>query len=110
MVGDSMTREQLVNELAELRERIAALEAATTERVRAEAALKESEGKLRLIFENAFDGINMRTSLAVHTGRGHHHPLPEPDQSTRLGPGGYANPGRCANSQRGFRPGGPSTG
>jgi hypothetical protein len=37
------TREQLINELIELRQRVAELEAADTERRRAEEALRERE-------------------------------------------------------------------
>ena len=57
------TGKQLVSELSELRQRVAELEAAEAERKRSEEALKESEEKLRLIFENAFDGISIYEEL-----------------------------------------------
>ncbi len=46
------TKEQLRNELVEMRQRIAELEAADTERVRAEEALRESEVKYRHLLES----------------------------------------------------------
>jgi hypothetical protein len=42
MRDERQTKEQLINELVELRQRIAELEASETERKRAEAALRES--------------------------------------------------------------------
>jgi len=44
-------KEQLISELAELRQRIAELEASETERKRVEEALRESESTYRAIFE-----------------------------------------------------------
>jgi PAS domain S-box-containing protein len=50
-------KEQLINELAELRQRIAELEASEPERKRVQEALRESEEKLRHLFESVTDGI-----------------------------------------------------
>jgi|GEM_PF-2999625 len=51
------TKEQLMSEVAELRQRVAELEKAEAERKRAEEALRESEETLRAIVENAPDAI-----------------------------------------------------
>jgi two-component system NtrC family sensor kinase len=49
-------KEQLINELAGLRQRITELEALETERKQAEETLKESEHKYRALFESTLDG------------------------------------------------------
>src|SRR4030066_1185120 len=51
------TKEQLINELAELHQRIEDLEAEATIRKKAEEALKVSETRYRRLFEAAQDGI-----------------------------------------------------
>lgn len=51
------TKEQHINESAELRQRIADLEAEATKRKNAEEALKVSETRYRRLFETAQDGI-----------------------------------------------------
>ena len=55
MKDEDKTREQPMNELVELRQRIAELEKATTERKKAEDALGESEEKYRLLVESLLD-------------------------------------------------------
>jgi PAS domain S-box-containing protein len=57
MKDKDKTKEQLINELAELRQRIAELEASETEHKRVQEALRESEEKLRHLFESVTDGI-----------------------------------------------------
>jgi PAS domain S-box-containing protein len=52
MKDERKTKKQLVNELAELRQRIAELEALETERKRAEEALRRREREIRVIAEN----------------------------------------------------------
>jgi signal transduction histidine kinase len=49
---EDKTKEQLINELAELRQRTTELEASETERKRAEQALRESEAELSAVFDN----------------------------------------------------------
>jgi PAS domain S-box-containing protein len=57
MKDQNKTKEQLVSELADLRQRVAESEAADTDRRRAEEALRESEEDLRAIFNGVGDGI-----------------------------------------------------
>jgi PAS domain-containing protein len=51
------TKEQLINKLAELHQRIEDLEAEATKRKKAEEALTVSETRYRRLFETAQDGI-----------------------------------------------------
>jgi len=59
MRDEDKTKAQLINEneLVELRQRIAELEASETERKRVEEALQASETRYRRLFESAKDGI-----------------------------------------------------
>jgi len=59
MRDEDKTREQLINELVELRRRITELEKLETKRKQAEEALQESEEKFRSISASAQDGIIM---------------------------------------------------
>ncbi len=52
-----MTKEQLMQELAELRQRVAEIEKSEPERQRVEEALRESEKKYRLVVENINEAI-----------------------------------------------------
>ena len=54
---EDKTKEQLVSELEDIRQRVAVLEASEVERKRTEEALRESEEKLQRMFESATDGI-----------------------------------------------------
>jgi two-component system cell cycle sensor histidine kinase/response regulator CckA len=62
MHDQSKTREQLLEELVELRRRNAALERSAVALQQAEAALRESENRYRNIFENAMEGIFQATA------------------------------------------------
>ncbi len=53
MLEETMSREELLDEMAALRRRVTALEATTTERSRAELALRQSEDRLRAVVTNA---------------------------------------------------------
>lgn len=57
MQDEHKTKEQLMTELAALRQRVAELEHDTADRRVVEAALKESEERFRLIFHNLRDGL-----------------------------------------------------
>ena len=57
MKDEDKTKHQLISELAELRQRVAELEAAENERKRTEEALRESEEKFRTIMESVNDVI-----------------------------------------------------
>ena len=59
MNDEKKTREQLINELEEFRRRIAELNASRTHRNRAEEALRESEERYRLLFEQSPIGIGL---------------------------------------------------
>ena len=57
MKGEDKTKEQLINELAGLRQRVAELETLESERKRVEEALRESESRFSNIAENALEWI-----------------------------------------------------
>ena len=62
MLDASKTREELLEELADLRRQNAALERSAAALQEAEAALRESEKRYRNIFENAVEGIFQATA------------------------------------------------
>jgi len=62
MNDEKKTREQLINELEELRRRIAELNASETQRNRAEEVLGESEERYRLLFEQSPIGIGLASA------------------------------------------------
>ncbi len=57
MKDEKKTKKQLINELVELRQQIAKLEALEAEHERSQEALRESEEKYRILVEQAIDGI-----------------------------------------------------
>ncbi len=57
MQDERKTKAQLINELAELRQRVAELEAAEAERVQAEEALRRSELRFRSLIEQTTDAV-----------------------------------------------------
>ncbi len=57
MKDEEKTKDQLINEIAELRQRIAELEASETERERTEEELRESENKYHTLFNKISDPI-----------------------------------------------------
>jgi PAS domain S-box-containing protein len=57
MKDERKTKEQLINESVELRQRVAELEASEAERVQAEEELQESEEKYRTLVEHSLQGL-----------------------------------------------------
>ena len=57
MQDEDKTKEQLIDELATLRQRVAELENRMADRRVVEEALKESEERFRVIFDNLRDGL-----------------------------------------------------
>ena len=66
MTDENRTREGLLCELSELRQRIAESEKAEAARCRAETALRESETNFRTLAENANDGILIAGGEGIH--------------------------------------------
>ena len=65
-MGDQdKTKEQLIDELVEMRQPVVELEAVETERRRAQEALPESEEDLRAIFDGVGDGIALIDATGV---------------------------------------------
>ncbi len=62
MKDEEKTKEQLISELAEMRQRVAELEALEAEHKRAERALRESEERFRNIYEESPIGIELYDS------------------------------------------------
>nr|MBC8492164.1 PAS domain S-box protein [Chloroflexota bacterium] len=64
MKDQDKTKEQLINELAELRQRITELETSESRHKRTEEALRQSEEELRAIFDGTRDGIVVLDTMA----------------------------------------------
>ena len=62
MKDSNKTKEQLINELEEMRQGIAELEASETERKQAEEALRESEDRYHKLSEATFEGVAIHES------------------------------------------------
>jgi two-component system cell cycle sensor histidine kinase/response regulator CckA len=61
MKDDAKTKKQLINELRELRQRVAELAKSEAERKQAEEALRESEERYRILFEDSRDAVYITT-------------------------------------------------
>ena len=68
MKDEERTKEQLVHELAAVRQRIAALEALESEHKRSEEALRQNEERIRLIVESALDAVITMDAQGLITG------------------------------------------
>ena len=66
MTDENRTREGLLREVLELRQRIAESEKAEAARCRAETALRESETTFRTLVENSNDGILIAGGQGIH--------------------------------------------
>jgi PAS domain S-box-containing protein len=66
MSDKEKTKEQLIEELQRLRQRVVELEASEAERKRTEEALQESEKNFRALADNANDGIMIAAGKGAH--------------------------------------------
>ena len=68
MNDERKTKEQLIDELVVLRQRITSLETSENERKRAEKALRQSEERTRLIVQSALDAVITMDAQGLITG------------------------------------------
>jgi PAS domain S-box-containing protein len=69
MMDQDKSKQQLIDDIAELRQRVAVLESAESERQRAEEALKQARDELQAIYDGMVDGLliaDTETKQFVH--------------------------------------------